>query len=78
MLLVPFRSENDLKNRVGVQSIETFVGTNIEEMSVFEAGNVRRVVALLVRTYNERIEQVESDMSLRIVEPHWFEEVLGK
>jgi hypothetical protein len=71
-----FRSEQDLQNRVGVQSIETFVGTNVEEMSLFDSVAVRRSVALLVRMYNERIEQVEADMSLRIVEPRWFGEYL--
>lgn len=71
-----FRSEHDLQNRVGVQSIETFVGTNVEEIALFDSAAVKRSVALLVRMYNERIEQVEADISLRIVEPHWFEDYL--
>lgn len=67
-----FQSEPDLVDRVGVQSIETFIGTNIEELGSFDANAVKRAVALLIRVYNQRIEEVETDMSLRIIEPQWI------
>ena len=43
-----------LGNRVGVQSIESFVGTNVEEMGVFSAPDIREGIAvdsMLQRTY---------------------------
>lgn len=72
---VLFESEH-LGNRVGVQSIETFVGTNIEEMGSFEADAIQKGVASLIRRYNERIGACESDQSLRIKEPAWMTTVL--
>lgn len=67
-----FRSEG-LGDQVGVQSIESFVGTNIEEMSGFDTSGIRLGIAKLVRTYNKRIVDCEVDQSLRIDEPEWFE-----
>lgn len=61
-----------LASRVGVQSIETFVGTNVEEMGAFSSQGIRRGIAQLVRCYNERISDCESDSSLRIEEPEWI------
>lgn len=66
-----FESEG-LSEQVGVQSIETFVGTNIEEMGSFDADAIQKGIALLVRRYNERIAACESDQSLRIKEPAWM------
>ena len=70
-----FEVNEDLAGRVGVQSIETYIGTNIEEIADYDSRAVERAVALLIRTYNERIEDVETDMSLRIEEPEWFNKV---
>lgn len=69
-----FESEG-LGERVGVQSIESFVGTNIEEMAVFDSAKIRKSVASLIRTYNARIEACESDQSLRIEEPAWMKDL---
>lgn len=66
-----FKSEG-LDERVGVQSIESFVGTNVEEMGSFASEDIRLGVARLIRQYNERIEDCESDQSLRIEEPAWM------
>lgn len=71
-----FASEG-LGDLVGVQSIETFVGTNIEEMGSFSADAIQKGIALLIRRYNERIAVCESDQSLRIKEPAWMATVLG-
>lgn len=71
-----FEVNEDLSGRVGIQSIETFVGTNVEEIASYDSGKVKKAVALLVRTYNERIEAVEADTSLRIEEPRWLEDIL--
>lgn len=68
-----FKSEK-LDGRVAVQSIESFVGTNIEEMGSFDAASIRAGVARLIRRYNERIGVCESDQSLRIEEPLWMEQ----
>jgi len=72
-----FDSEG-LGNRVGVQSIESFVGTNIEEMSLFSASDIRKGIAHLIRRYNERIYYCETDKSLMVEEPDWMVRVVGE
>lgn len=72
-----FESEG-LSQRVGVQSIESFVGTNIEEMGGFESDDIRTGIAHLVRRYNERIYACETDKSLMVVEPEWLTEIVGE
>lgn len=66
-----------LSSRVGVQAIESFVGTNVEEIAVYDSDGIRKTLAALVRRYNERIEAVESDKSLRIKEPDWVQRALN-
>ncbi|WP_327141280.1 DUF4928 family protein [Nocardia sp. NBC_01327] len=56
-------------NKVAIQSIEDFVGTNIEEVAGFEQENVRIELRRLLELYNSRIEQAESDLSLKIEIP---------
>lgn len=63
---------------VSVQSAETFIGTNIEELAGYGTTNIRAGVVALVRRYNERIEAVEDDKSLRIEEPAWFPALSGE
>lgn len=70
-----FQSEG-LGERVAVQSIETFVGTNIEELGSYDAEIIRLGIAKLVRRYNERITECETDQSLRIEEPAWMTSLL--
>ncbi|WP_218958735.1 DUF4928 family protein [Eggerthella guodeyinii] len=66
-----------MDDQVGVQSIETFVGTNIEEMGSFDTDAIKQGIVLLIRRYNERIAACESDQSLRIKEPAWMTTSLG-
>lgn len=66
-----FESEG-LGGKVSVQSIETFVGTNVEEMGLFDSSLIRPGVARLVKRYNERIRECETDQSLQIEEPAWM------
>ena len=66
-----------MDDRVGVQGIETFVGTNIEEMGLFEADAIKKGIVLLIRRYNERISTCERDQSLRIKEPAWMAASFG-
>ena len=72
-----FESEG-LGGRVGVQSIESFVGTNIEEMGEFEADDIKVGIAWLIRKYNERIYACETDKSLMVEEPEWIESIVGE
>lgn len=55
-----------LGDQVAVQSIEDFVGTNIEELGHFTSQGVRAGLRDLLETYNMRIETSEVDQSLRI------------
>ncbi|KIQ62870.1 hypothetical protein TR51_28645 [Kitasatospora griseola] len=54
---------------VAIQSIEDFIGTNIEETAGFSQAKVKQRLKELVELYNERIEAAEVDMSLKIEVP---------
>jgi hypothetical protein len=56
----------DLGEQVAVQSIEDFVGTNIEELGEFTVQGVRSGLRALLEGYNDRIGTAEVDQSLRI------------
>lgn len=60
---------HNLINQVAIQSIEDFVGTNIEEVGGFSKEGVRDRLRELLNEYNNRIELGESDMSLKIKLP---------
>ena len=59
-------SETELEDAVAVESIESFVSQNIEEISQFSGGRLARGMRDLFETYNERLAEVETDLSLQI------------
>lgn len=67
-----------MPNQISVQAAEVFVGTNIEEISIYDGDKIREGVARLIRTYNNRIENIEVDKSLMIEEPKWIVKILSK
>ncbi|MEV0726349.1 DUF4928 family protein [Micromonospora purpureochromogenes] len=56
-------------DHVAVQSVEDFVGTNVEEMAEFRDEGIRSGLRKLLETYNERAAAVETDPSLLIELP---------
>ncbi|MFI1864528.1 DUF4928 family protein [Streptomyces jumonjinensis] len=58
-----------MSDRVAIQSIEDFVGTNIEEIGGFSKNGVRDRLRELLTEYNARIDQAEADRSLKIQLP---------
>lgn len=54
---------------VAVQSIEDFIGTNIEEVADFTSQDIRIQLRKLLELYNERIDRAEPDKSLKIEVP---------
>ena len=61
--------EQELADRVSVESIESFVSQNIEELSEFASDKVATNLRLLLEKYNERVAEVETDLSLQITIP---------
>ena len=61
--------ELEMGGRISVESIESFVSQNIEEMSDFAGKQVPQCLRKLLQTYNERISEVETDLSLQIKIP---------
>lgn len=51
---------------VSVFSIEDFVALNIIEMAAAEGKDFFILMKEIVQTYNRRLEEVETDLSLRI------------
>ncbi|MHA7967393.1 DUF4928 family protein [Paenibacillus sp. CAU 1782] len=55
--------------QIGIFSIETFVGQNIEEISQFRKNELTQGFLNLLRKYNERVAAVETDLSMQIEIP---------
>ncbi|HMO38078.1 MAG TPA: DUF4928 family protein [Saprospiraceae bacterium] len=58
-----------LKNQIAVESIESFVAQNIEEMSAFKSDKLKYQLVAFIEIYNQRIDAVEIDKSLMIELP---------
>jgi hypothetical protein len=56
-------------NRIAVESIESFVGQNLEELSEFSQEKLAQGFRRLLDTYNGRVNEVEIDKSLLIEIP---------
>ncbi len=57
------------EGRIAVASIESFVATNIDELSEFDGSKLKSGFRCLLEKYNERTEAVELDKSLLIEIP---------
>ncbi len=76
-LLVPDRilvgarqnAENFLPGQITVQSVESFVSQNVEELASFSKGEFVSGFRGLLQTYNERVSRVEPDESMLIELP---------
>lgn len=58
-----------VQDRVGIVSVESFVGQNIEELGGFGRGGLAEGFRAVLNKYNERVEAVEADRSLLIRVP---------
>lgn len=52
--------------RIAVESIESFVGTNIDELCEFDGAKLKSGFRCLLDKYNERVDAVELDKSMLI------------
>nr|AID65805.1 hypothetical protein [uncultured bacterium] len=76
-LLVPDRllaaakgnAEMLLPGKVFVESIESFVGQNVEELPAFSSSRLVGELRQLLEIYNSRVDDIESDKSLLIAIP---------
>lgn len=77
-LLAPERSlatarliaEDMVPGRVWVESIESFVGQNVAELSMFSSNRLTDVFRHLLETYNQRVDEVETDKSMLVEIPY--------
>lgn len=70
-------AEQYCNGQVAVESLESFVSQNIEEMSIFTADKLKNSLARLVKIYNVRVNAVELDKSLMIELPANLEKYNG-
>jgi hypothetical protein len=76
-LLVPERAltgarqnaELMVPGRIAVESIESFVGQNIEELSYFARDKLKHGFRRLIETYNKRVDTAETDKSMLVEMP---------
>lgn len=76
-LLVPDRAvigarqtaEGIMSGRIAVESIESFVGNNVEELAQFSKDRLKEGMKRLIDEYNRRVNEVETDKSLLIDVP---------
>jgi hypothetical protein len=62
-------AELTAKGKIAVESIESFVGQNVEELSAFSQKGLLTEFLKLLQTYNQRVDAVESDKSMMIELP---------
>ena len=63
------RAKDEVPGRVAVESIESFVGQNVEEIAVFSQDELNASVYKLLVVYNERVNDIEVDKSVMIEIP---------
>lgn len=63
------RAKDEIPGRVAVESIESFVGQNVEEMASFSQHKLNAKFYELLVVYNQRVEAAEVDKSLMIEIP---------
>ena len=61
--------QDEIGEGVSVESIQSFVSQNIEELSEFAGDKVAENIKSLLERYNERVGDVETDLSLQIKIP---------
>lgn len=64
----------EMGSQVSVEAIESFVSQNIEEISDFANERIACNIKSLLEKYNERVAEVETDLSLQIKIPAALEE----
>lgn len=62
-------AEGTAAGQISVESIESFVSQNIEELSTFSKNQLAEGFSRLLETYNQRVDAVESDKSMLIEIP---------
>lgn len=63
------RAKDEIPGRVAVESIESFVGQNVEEMAAFSQAQLNAKPLELLQVYNQRVDAVEVDKSVMIEIP---------
>ena len=58
-----------LADKIAIESLESFISNNVEELSVFESGARTHTLASLIDLYNKRVDAAEIDKSLMIELP---------
>lgn len=61
--------DKELQDHVSIVPIESFVGQNVEELGEFTKEKVRPEIAAVLKEYNRRVAEAESDQSLQIKLP---------
>lgn len=61
--------DKSLQEDISIVPIESFVGQNVEELGEFTKEKVRPEIAAVLREYNRRVAEAESDQSLQIKMP---------
>ncbi len=61
--------EQFCSGQIAVESLESFLSQNIEEISIFTIEGLKDSLASLIKIYNERVDAVEIDKSLMIELP---------
>jgi hypothetical protein len=62
-------AEEFCNGHIAVESLESFVSQNIEEISSFNSNQLKTNVSNLIKLYNQRVDAVEIDKSLMIELP---------
>lgn len=71
------QAEQFSNGEIAIESIESFISQNIEEISMFASDQLKHSIVSLIRLYNKRVDAVEVDKSLMIELPSNLEKING-
>jgi hypothetical protein len=69
-----FAEDKKIEGKVAIVAIETFVGQNIDEMGEFHRDKVKPEMAAVLKEYNRRVVEAETDQSIQISVPKYLAE----
>jgi Domain of unknown function (DUF4928) len=70
-----FAEDKNIEREVAIVAIESFVGQNIDELGEFDRNKVKPEMAAVLKEYNRRVAEVETDQSIQINIPKHLDEV---
>jgi Domain of unknown function (DUF4928) len=64
-----YAEAEQIDGKVAIVSVEQFVGQNVDELGEFDRMKTKSEIAAMLKEYNRRVEEAETDHSIQIIIP---------